>query len=182
VSTLLPTETRVVLNYVATLLSGGHFLTGVLKPVLSLIMSQRLKMLDHCQPRSICPGIRSLTINSATTLMTSHNAEGACQEDTGPRLTMNSVTALMTSHNAEGACQEDAGPRLTMNSVTVLVTSHNAEGIQSLSTSWAIISARWWKHPNCWLKQVRCAFFDRDLHSRMPLDPTPLLRFKRTCV
>jgi hypothetical protein len=28
---------------------------------------------------------------------------------------------------------------------------------------------------------VRCAFFDRNLHSRMPLDPTHV-RFKRTCV
>jgi hypothetical protein len=28
---------------------------------------------------------------------------------------------------------------------------------------------------------VRCAFSDRNLHSRMPLDPTPV-RLKRTCV
>jgi hypothetical protein len=28
---------------------------------------------------------------------------------------------------------------------------------------------------------VRCAFSDRNLHSRMPLDPTPA-RLKRTCV
>jgi hypothetical protein len=29
---------------------------------------------------------------------------------------------------------------------------------------------------------VRCAFFDRNSHSRMPLVPTPLLRLKRACV
>jgi hypothetical protein len=31
------------------------------------------------------------------------------------------------------------------------------------------------------LNMVRCAFTDRNLHSRMPLDPTHV-RFKRTCV
>jgi hypothetical protein len=30
-------------------------------------------------------------------------------------------------------------------------------------------------------QQVRCAFFGRNLHSRMPLDPTHV-RLKRTCV
>jgi hypothetical protein len=32
-----------------------------------------------------------------------------------------------------------------------------------------------------WLIQVRCAFFGRNLHSRMPLDPTHV-RLKRTFV
>ena len=32
------------------------------------------------------------------------------------------------------------------------------------------------------LNMVRCTFYGRNPHSRMPLVPTPLLRFKRTCV
>jgi hypothetical protein len=33
---------------------------------------------------------------------------------------------------------------------------------------------------NAWVKLARCTFFDRNLHSMMPLDPTPA-RLKRIC-
>jgi hypothetical protein len=62
----------------------------------------------------------------------SHNTQGIRQENKDAEsLTMNSATALMTSHNTLGIRQENQDAQcLTMNPATALVTSHNTQGIR----------------------------------------------------
>jgi hypothetical protein len=65
-------------------------------------------------------------------------------------------------------------PSPNTSTTTTKIDTNNATS----GSKWRMVVAGMVVLQVCW---VRCAFFDRDLHSRMPLDPTHV-RLKRTCV
>jgi hypothetical protein len=100
---------------------------------------------------------------------------------------MNSAITLMTSHNTEGNDGDNhnrwAGRGGAVGAIIWRVTvcldlhclvEHDGGG------EWVVCCR---SRLNIWTEfgRARCAFSNRILHSRMPLDPTHV-RFKQTCV
>jgi hypothetical protein len=99
---------------------------------------------------------------------------------------MNSATALMTSYRYLRIRHLASTNALTMNSATALMTSYRYLRIRHLASTNGLRNvglsySRMLGKGSALFNTVRCAFFDRVLLSRMPLDSTHVAGREHVC-